>query len=77
LFRKEKNTFFFLPYLKISKNGRWIFKDEATTSFILILEKRRVYPPFLDKNTATEKSGTGKRGVKPLVKRGFYKLMED
>jgi hypothetical protein len=33
----------------------------------LILEKRRVYPPFLDKNSAIEESGTG-RGVKPLVK---------
>jgi hypothetical protein len=33
----------------------------------LILEKRRVYPPFLDKSTATKKSGTGE-GRKPLVK---------
>jgi hypothetical protein len=42
----------------------------------LILEKRRVYPPFLDKNSAIEKRGTGKRG-EPLVKRRFSKLRED
>jgi hypothetical protein len=33
----------------------------------LILEKRRVYPPFLVKSTAIEISGTGE-GRKPLVK---------
>jgi hypothetical protein len=40
----------------MAKNGWGIFKDEATTSFILILEKRRVYPPFLDKNSAIKKA---------------------
>jgi hypothetical protein len=42
----------------------------------LILEKRRVYPPFLGKGSAIEKSGIGKRG-EPRVKRRFEKLGED
>jgi hypothetical protein len=33
----------------------------------LILEKRRVYPPFLAKSTAIKESGAGETG-KPLVK---------
>jgi hypothetical protein len=73
-FGKEKNTFFFLPYLKLSRNRKVNFTRRIYGKLLRAVgnpcKRGNLVCPYLCKSSAIKKCGSGE-GRKPLVKWGF------